>query len=135
MPRAINAPTPDFGLSWSCITDVTMPAVMVSGFRVIAEAIVRRWSTPNGGLVDDPNYGTDLTDAVSDDMTITDISQLAQQAGAEAEKDERVLSADVTITLNAGTLLIVGNIDTAKGPFQLVASVNTVTVALLQVTP
>ncbi len=45
----------NFGTGWSCVTGLTMPAVMVSGNRIVAEALVRRWTTPYGGLIDDPN--------------------------------------------------------------------------------
>jgi hypothetical protein len=122
----------NFGQCWSCVTDLVMPATMATGFRVVAEAIARRWQTARGGLIDDPNYGTPLTDAVNDDMATADLSRLAKSAAAEAEKDERVLSCDVTITLIAQVLMVVGKVTTAQGPFQLVVSVSQVSVTLLQ---
>lgn len=132
---AITRAQNSFGSCWSCVDDLTMPAIMVTGNRVVAEAIARRWSTPRGGLVDDPNYGFDLTDYISDDVTQTDLGRIAALAGAEAKKDERVLSCAVTITLDlAGKLTVTGNVRTATGPFQLVLAVSQVTVALLQVT-
>lgn len=124
----------DFGSCWSCTDDLVMPSTMASGNRVVAEAIVRRWGTPRGRLVDDPNYGLDLTSEVSNDLGPGDIARLSQAAAAEAQKDERVLSAKVTIVLTAaGILTIVGVITTANGPFQLVAAVSAITVSLLQV--
>lgn len=125
---------PDFGSSWSCIQDITSPAIMASGFRVVAEAIARRWQTPRGGLIDDPNYGYDLTDFVNDDLSKPDLAQIAHLAGAEAEKDERVLACDVTATLLPSRLLVVSaSVTTAAGPFQLVVSVSQLSVTLLQV--
>jgi hypothetical protein len=112
-----------------------MPAVMVTGFRVVAEAIARRWQTPRGGLIDDPNYGMDLTDYVGDDMDKQALASLARQAGAEAEKDERVLRCATTITMVGNVMMVHGKVDTAKGPFELVVSVSEVTITLLQVTP
>jgi hypothetical protein len=113
-----------------------MPATMASGFRCVAEAIVRRWSTPRGGLLDDADYGYDLTDRVGDDLDKADLTQMAHLAKSEAEKDERVQTCDVTLTLAVdGTLAVVGKVTTAAGPFNLVASVSAVTVTLLQVTP
>lgn len=122
----------NFGSCWSCVSDVVMPSTMATGFRVVGEAIARRWQTPRGGLIDDPNYGTDLTDSVGDDLDKASLSRLAHSAGAEAEKDERVLSCDVTITLLGELLMVAGRVVTGLGPFQLVVSVDRVTVTLLQ---
>jgi hypothetical protein len=127
------AALPDFGSCWSCLDDLTMPSIMASGFRVVGEAVARRWNTPRGGLVDDPDYGFDLTDYVGDDIGPTDIARISHMAGAEAEKDERVLSADVTVSLlSSGVLTVSGVITTAAGPFQLVVAVTGVSVTLLQ---
>ena len=111
-----------------------MPSTMATGFRVVAEAIVRRWQTPRGGLVDDPNYGFDLSDFVSDDLGKSDLARIAKSAAAEALKDERVLACDVTVQyLVGGMLAVSGKVQTALGPFQLVVSVGQVTISLLQV--
>jgi hypothetical protein len=126
---------PNFGACWSCVTDVVMPSTMATGFRCVGEAIARRWQTPTGGLVDDPTYGYDLTDYVGDDLNTGDLARIAQAAGAEAQKDERVLRATVNISLLAGVMTVAGLIITAAGPFRLVASVSSVTVTLLEVTP
>jgi hypothetical protein len=83
--------------------------------------------------VDDPNYGTDLSDEVNDDLGPGDLARLAHQASAEALKDERVLTCDVTITLLSGLMMVTGKVGTALGPFQLVVSVDQVNVTLLQV--
>lgn len=128
----LTVPNP-FGSCWSCLTDLTMPSVMATGFRVVAEAIARRWQTPRGGLLDDPNYGYNLLDFISDDIDKGTLAQIAQLAGAEAEKDERVLGCSVTINFVGGVMMVFGRVDTAAGPFQLVVSVSDVTVSLLQV--
>jgi hypothetical protein len=112
-----------------------MPAKMASGFRVVAEAIVRRWMTPRGGLIDDPNYGFDLTDGLSDDLDKAGLARMANSASAEALKDERVSACDVTILLSAaGVFTVVGKVTTGQGPFRMVVSVSQVSVELLQVT-
>ncbi len=93
---------------------------------------MRRWSTPRGGLVDDPNYGYDLTDAIGDDLNKSDLARMARLAGAEAEKDERVTGCDVTLTLIGDVMMVSGKVVTAQGPFTLVVAVSQVTVTLLQ---
>lgn len=129
-----NAP-PDFGSCWSCVQGLTMPATIAYGFRAVGEAIARRWYTPRGGLIDDPNYGFDLTEHVGDDLDQNTISQLQRGASLEAQKDERVLRCQVSISLANGALIVTGAVQTALGPFRLVVSVDQVTVTLLQVTP
>ena len=113
-----------------------MPAITASEFQCVAEAIVRRWMTPRGQLIDDPNYGYDLTDAINEDLGAADLARIAYLAGQEAAKDERVLACPTQITLDQfGNMNVLGQVTTASGPFDLVVSVNVVTVALLQVTP
>ena len=126
----------DFGTCWSCVTDLTMPAVMVSGNRVVAEAIVRRLQTPLGGLIDDPNYGYLIANEINDDLSPADVSRIQSGVEEECLKDERVVAADVTVTLTgAGTLVVNILVSTATGPFSLVLGISDVTVAILQVTP
>lgn len=124
----------NLGSCWSCLDDLVMPSTMASGARCVAEAIVRRWSTSQGQLIDDPNYGFNLIDLVSSSLTPAQLRRAGQQAGAEAQKDERVLSCAATVTLTvAGLINVVGNVTTANGPFKLVVAVTQVTTTLLLV--
>jgi phage baseplate assembly protein W len=125
----------NFGSAWNCVTDVAMPSVMVSGNTVVAQSILRRLTTPRGRLIDDANYGYDLTQFLNAALTTAQLSQIAKQAAAECAKDAQVLRASLTVMLTNGVLLVTGTVYTANGPFQLVLSVSAVTVALLQVSP
>ncbi len=124
----------DFGTCWSCPTGLTFPAVMVTGNRVVAEAIVRRWMTDLSTLIDDANYGYNLQQFLNGDLNVSDLPRVAQQAAAEAEKDERVHSCSVTVTFASETLTVSGVVTTATGTFPLVVSISQLTVALLQPT-
>jgi hypothetical protein len=132
-----NTQQPNFGLGWSCTTELTMPSIMVTGFRIVAEAIIRRWSCPRGGLIEDPNYGFDLTDNIGADLGQDDLARLSQGAAEEAKKDERVRECYVTMgVITQGDLPVLSvqaTVETADGPFILVAAVSSVTVTLLQV--
>lgn len=132
-----NAQQPNFGLGWSCTTELTMPSIMVTGFRIVAEATIRRWMCPRGGLLEDPNYGYDLTDAVGEDLGQDDLARMSQAASEEAKKDERVRECYVTMgvitTGDQPVLSVQATIETADGTFVLVAAVSSVTVTLLQV--
>ena len=128
----------NFGTCWGTPNgwDLSMPSYMATGNQVVAEAILRRWSTGRGQLIDDPNYGFNVMDLVSADLGAKDIAYAQQQLAQEATKDERVKSATVTITLTTeGLLTLTATIVTAAGPFKLVAAVTAVTVTLLLVSP
>ena len=116
--------------------DLSMPSYMASGYQCVAEATARRWSTAPGTLIDDPDYGLDLTDSVNDDLSPVALKRLAARLNAEAQKDERVLTCSATVTLTvAGLLTVVASIQTSAGPFQLVLAVSAVSTSILMVTP
>lgn len=124
----------ELGSDLSCITDLTPSMAEVTGRRALAEAVARRWSTPRGRLIDDPNYGFDLTQFVNDDVDPPKLARIKAGAEAEAGKDERVEDAEVSLVFTAGGLLIVtGTLTDAAGPFTLTCAVSAVTVQLLQV--
>jgi phage baseplate assembly protein W len=130
---------PDFGTCWGTPngSDLSMPSYMASGTQVVAEAILRRWSTSRGQLIDDPNYGFNVMDLVSDDLDKKGIAYAQQQLAQECTKDERVRSATVVVTLAAdGNMTITATVTTTLGPtFKLVAAVSAVSVSLLLVSP
>lgn len=116
--------------------DLSSPSYMASGNLCVAEAVLRRWTTSQGELIDDPNYGRNLIDLLSRPLGPGEIAYEQQQAAAEARKDERVKAAIVVLNLSiAGVLMIDATITTAAGPFHLVASVSAVSVQLLLVSP
>ena len=131
MSNSIN-----FGTCWGTPNgqDLSMPSYMAQGNNVVAEAVLRRWSTSL--LIDDPSYGYNLVDLVSDDLSPADIAYAQQQLAAEAQKDERVLACSIVLTLTvAGVLMVNATVTTAAGPFTLVVSVAGATVSLLLVSP
>lgn len=127
-----TTPSP-LGQCWSCVSDITSPGYYVSGNRAVAEAIARRLQTPRGGLIDDPDYGFDLTAYVNADISPADIALIQSNVDAECLKDERVAAAVSTVTLLAtGVLTVVIQLTAGSGPFTLVLAVSDVTVSLLQ---
>lgn len=126
------ASTVNYGSCWGRPNgqDLSSPSYMASGAQAIGEAIACRWSTTQGRLVDDPTYGENITDCVNDDMSPADIQRKQQALAAQAEYDERVQSAQVTLKLGAdGTLTATGIITPVNNgtPFKLVLSVSQVT--------
>ena len=130
---------PNFGQCWSTPQgqDLSSPASMVSGFQAVAEAILRRWTTGPGELIDDPTYGSNVQDLLGDDLSPADIVEAQRAAAAQAQADERVQSATVQLSLNSASqvLTVTALIVTGQGPFRLVASISAVSVQLLLVQP
>lgn len=128
----------DLGTCWSTPNgqNLSMPSTMATGLQCVAEAILRRWSTGAGQLIDDPTYGYNLTDLINAELSTADIFYAQQQAAAQAQLDERVLSCTCTITLPAsGTLTVNAVVVTSAGPFTLVATISSVSTSLLLVSP
>lgn len=122
----------DFGIELSCTTDIAADSRMVSGFRVVAEAVFRRWTTPRGRLINYPNYGYDVTQHVNQDMSARDINEMCANLAAEAKKEQRVTGAAVVAVLGSdGVLTVTGTIDTAQGPFTMTVAASAVSVQLL----
>lgn len=121
------------GTDISCFPDLLF--VQVSGFLNLANAILRRWQTPRGGLFSDPNYGTDLRDWVNASSTPTNLYQLASAAEAEAEKDPRVTSCVASAVYNANEVGfdVTAQIVTGAGPFTLVAQCTQIGIQLLSI--
>lgn len=120
----------DLGLDLSCVTDLEEDMAEVSGRTCLAQAIARRLTTPRGGLIDDPGYGYDLRDLLNADVGPRELAAAASAAENECLKDERVLSATVSIVYAQQTVDVA--LEDADGPFKLVLAVDTVTVAILQ---
>jgi hypothetical protein len=130
-------PVPDCGLDVSSFPDLDPSFTLIGGFRVVAEAIARRFITPKGTLSRDPNYGFDVRSLLNEKFTPSNLYLWRRFMIAQAELDERVLSADITLTPGADnrSLRIHAAIVTAQGPFSMVLDVSHVRVELLQVSP
>lgn len=119
----------DHGTDLSCTWDLTDTCTVVSGRRCLAEAIFRRLITPRGRLIDDPDYGTDVTGYINDDVTVSEVNELRAAIIDECNKDERVLDADCEIegppggVGQTGAYTITVTLYDADGPFALVLGI------------
>lgn len=125
----------DLGTEVGGVKDADPQGAMVSGRRCLAEAVARRYITPRGRLIDDPDYGTDLTEYLNADLGPADLARMFSDASREAQKDERVVGCDVTGTFIGGSVVLNVTLTDGAGPFQLVLVVTAVTVTLLTVQP
>ena len=132
-------PTVDYGYDTSC-TDSLRTGRFSTGVRLVAEAIYRRLITPRGALRggdDEANYGFDLVGKLGHTVSASEIAALPGQVESEILKDERIESAEVSVSsVTKGPSVswtIAVSATTALGQFQLVLSVNDVTAELLSI--
>ena len=122
------------GSDLSCVSDIDPAGAEVSEKILLAQALARRLTTPRGRLIDDPNYGYDLSQWLNADVGPAELAQIQSQAQAECLKDERVQSATVLVTFIQNVMLVTVALVTASGPYSLVLSVSALTTQLLTVT-
>lgn len=127
----------DFGRDISC-TDSILSGRLVTGLRLVAEAMVRRISTRRGLLVGgepEANYGIDIRDIIGSVTADRDLPSLPARIKAELTKDERVERVDVDVRpIRTGADISVEiDIDalTHEGPFELVLAASAVSVDIL----
>lgn len=123
----------DFGSDLSCKDDLDPTMTEVTGLNLVREAAYRRLVTRRGRLIDDLDYGLDVRDFLSSEVTPTALGQIPGQVDAELTKDERVASSTTAAAWDpvrrALTLTITAQ--TAAGPFSLVLPVSQATSVLL----
>lgn len=127
----------DFGRCISVTDDLPRRWKFITGSRVLAEALYRRWSTERGELPYDPDYGTDARDMIGETQSPAQIGEWQTKLAREAEKDERVEGCEVTVSYDfaASTAIITGTVTPSEGPtFRLVVAVDELTTTILRVT-
>lgn len=122
-----------YGHDLFCITDLDPGMIEVDGRRCLAQAIARRLMTPRNGLIDDPNYGYDLTAFLNGDFDQAPLARMNGQIIAECLKDERVVAATSQVVVSGGVLIVTISLTDGLGPFPLVLSVSSVTVSILNI--
>lgn len=132
---ARTTPTPvaphAYGTDLDCSTDLTpdMRLVDPSSRKAIAQAIIRRLSTPRGGLPMSPEYGLDVRGMLNTGLLARDLAGIAGRVRLEIVQDDRIDTADVrgeysheTSTLDL--TIWVTPVDRSLGAFSLVVAVS-----------
>lgn len=106
LTRVVDPPVRPFGygVDLSCVTDVTplFTEVDPASPTAIIEAVTRRFITPRGKLEDDADYGLDIRAHVARGITQRDLRALAGALQGEAQKDDRVSHATVSLAATLG---------------------------------
>ncbi len=120
---------PDFG------TDFVIAKVpgRISGIKNLIKKIVQRLQSPTGCLYWDPQYGLDVRQYLNTSLTTAKLQEIKNSVKAQCELDERVLTAEVTVSnSNNNQLFITIQITTQAGPtFTFILSVTQLTIELL----
>lgn len=120
------------GVDVKCFPNLDPAMQLESGPPVVASALVRRLTTPRGGLFYDPGYGFAVQNYLN--SASADGFAIASEVEAECLKDPRVLSADVTQTFiqSTGALSLLVAVTLRNGTqFSLIINETQVTTALL----
>lgn len=129
-------PAPDFGEDVFCDGDGVPPTFeLVSGPTVLVQALLRRFQTERGTLIDDENYGLNVQSWVGKRTDTAQIFAWQQSLVNEAQKDQRVQKARARIVTDpvSQKLFFTLTVETAEGPFTLTVAVSAVSVELLSV--
>lgn len=124
----------DYGTDLACVSDFTDECGQVAGQRLLAEALVRRLSTPRGMVIDDPDYGTDLRQYLGLEYTARTAAKLVADARSECLKDERVFLCTPFVSdysLATRTITLVVAVESSDDAFSLTMVVSAVSVELL----
>nr|PZN59898.1 MAG: hypothetical protein DIU58_17125 [Sphaerobacter thermophilus] len=118
----------DHGTDLAGITALDWTLSTVGGKRALAHAILRRLTTPRGGLFYDPTYGYNVPELIGSTVPASIVEQrVLEQVLAEEEVED----ARCTVTLTGSTLRIEIQVVAADGPFDLVLTQNELTLEAL----
>lgn len=122
----------DYGRDLYCASDLTPDMRESSDISVLGEALVRRFDTPAGWLIDDPDYGLDLKDELSREQTPQTIAVLRAKVQIQALRDERISACSAEASFSLGKLTVQVRGTSSLGPFRLVVEATKVSVSLLE---
>ena len=125
--------TTDYGLDISTYAagpdgpDLDPQMTTISGPAIVVQAIARRLQTPHGFFDDDPDYGLDVRGWLNGSFSSDYASTLRHLVEAECEKDDRVASAEASVTFAASRLTVLVKLTLETGQtFQLTLSVSSI---------
>jgi hypothetical protein len=85
------------------VLDVDWALSTADGFTALGQQILRRLTTPLGGLENDPTYGFDIRDLVGATLSASVIEQRVLE---QVQAEEEVQRCAVRVTQNADSIVI-----------------------------
>lgn len=132
VPTSVDA---SYGRCLSLVYDFPDAGGMVSGRLALAQALARRLITTRGTLIDDRDYGYDLSDHLNGRLTARDLADASAQIITQFRLDDRVRDAEVSVSYLGSVLLVAALIFDGEGSFPLTLSVSDITLTILKVGP
>lgn len=125
---------PAFGSDIDMFDDLPLRFNLARGWRNLANAILRRLTTPRGSLPYAPEYGFDVRSLLNGSANDATIPTLQQEIAREVEKDPRVATCAATLvyTASSNSLQIQLRLATTAGPWRLVVAVDQLTAQVLE---
>lgn len=135
--RTERAPEEGLGIDFDVLDDLPPTFRLTQGRPNLANAIARRWSTPQGFLArfgGDANYGRDVRGRLNTAWSFQELSGLAAELEDECLLDERVESASVTVSHDLATSTLTAEVDleVATGTFRFIMKIDAVSVEVLR---
>lgn len=122
--------TSSLGTDISCIDDFDAGMSLVSGTVMLGQALLRRLTTPAGGLWYDAEYGYDVRELVESSHDRASLARAEARIVAQCRLDERVDAVRARLALVQDSLRLELDVECAEGPFRLVCDVTTAAVRL-----
>lgn len=121
------------GTDLSAVTGLDPSLALFSGSRIVAEAAVRRITTPRGGLFYAPNYGIDVREILNAKVTQQLLGAWRARIESEIRKDERVdtLSSTLAFYTQSEQVRIRVEGSTGAGPFAFTLAVSSISVDVI----
>ena len=133
----------EFGTDIDVISELPTGFTLAGGIQNLANALLRRLSTPERFLADnfgdDPDYGWDCRRLLNRALTDAELRGELRKAEGQALLDDRVQSVTARYAITGAapqqTVTLELDVVTAEGPFRLMVLVDEVSPALLAVDP
>jgi hypothetical protein len=119
----------DYGTDFAGVMDITPTLRGVEGPRCVIENIASRLVSPRGCLWYDPAYGFDVRQFLSGH--VQDTGSIVAGVVEQAESDERVDSAEASVSFIGDALTISLSLTLSEGTFEYTLTVDKVTGKLL----
>lgn len=99
---------------------------VVTGRQALAEAILRRLTTPLGGLIGAPSYGYDVATTIGSTVPVSVVEQRVLE---QVLYEEEVEDARCSVVVDGGSLTVAVSVVDADGPFELTLTADELTVS------
>lgn len=114
----------DLGSDIAGVFDIDPALSVVTGRTALAQAVLRRLTTPRGGLIGSPTYGYDVAALIGSTVPPSIVEQRVLE---QCLLEEEIVDARCTVTLVAGVLTVTLALQDGDGPFALVLSASELT--------